>query len=169
MSDAAKTLSGHEPIRAFTPSILEGLGPRAEAFILPIGALLAGLVAFSIFLLFVGKSPIDFYALVYKAGFGSAFSWNNTLSRTAPLLLAALCVAIPARLGLVVIGGEGAIVLGGVAAGAFGMFLPGLPGIVGIVGMFLCGALTGALWIGAIGAMRFKRGVNETISSLLMA
>lgn len=169
MSDAAKTLSGQEPSRAFTPAILEGLGPRAEAFILPIGALLAGLVAFSIFLLFVGKSPIDFYALVYKAGFDSAFSWNNTLSRTAPLLLAALCVAIPARLGLVVIGGEGAIVLGGVAAGAFGMFLPGLPGIVGIVGMFLCGALTGALWIGAIGAMRFKRGVNETISSLLMA
>ncbi|MDO9638003.1 MAG: hypothetical protein Q7J44_05630 [Pseudotabrizicola sp.] len=37
-----------------------------------------------------------------------------------PLLFAVLCVALPPRLGLVVIGGEGAIVLGGVAAGALG-------------------------------------------------
>lgn len=169
MSDAAKSMTGEGAVSALKPSFIEGLGPRAEAFLLPLGALLAGLAAFSVFLLFVGKSPVEFYSLVYKAGFGTAFSWNNTLSRTAPLLLAALCVAIPARLGLVVIGGEGAIVLGGVAAGAFGMFLPGLPGFMGIVGMFLCGALTGALWIGAVGAMRFKRGVNETISSLLMA
>lgn len=169
MTDAAKLLTDRALMKCPTPSIFEGLGPRAEAFILPAGALLAGLAAFSAFLLFVGKSPADFYSLVYKAGFGTAFSWNNTLSRTAPLLLAALCVAIPARLGLVVIGGEGAIVLGGVAAGAFGMFMPGLPGFIGIIGMFLCGALTGALWIGVVGAMRFKRGVNETISSLLMA
>lgn len=169
MTDAAKLLTDRALMKCPTPSTFEGLGPRAEAFILPASALLAGLAAFSAFLLFVGKSPAEFYSLVYKAGFGTAFSWNNTLSRTAPLLLAALCVAIPARLGLVVIGGEGAIVLGGVAAGAFGMFMPGLPGFIGIIGMFLCGALTGALWIGAVGAMRFKRGVNETISSLLMA
>jgi ABC-type uncharacterized transport system permease subunit len=35
-------------------------------------------------------------------------------------------VALPARLGLVVIGGEGAIVLGGVAAGALAGSLSGL-------------------------------------------
>lgn len=43
------------------------------------------------------------------------------------LLLAALCVALPARLGLVVIGGEGAIVLGGVAAAAMGVATSGAP------------------------------------------
>ena len=51
---------------------------------------------------------------MWRGGFGSWFSIQNTLSRAAPLMLAALCVALPARLGLVVIGGEGAIVLGGV-------------------------------------------------------
>ena len=83
---------------------------------IPICALLAGFALFSLFLLMVGKSPVDFYLLVWKAGFSSEFSWQNTLSRVAPLVLAALCVALPARLGLVVIGGEGAIVLGGLAA-----------------------------------------------------
>ncbi len=142
---------------------------RIDAVILPLAALLAGMIAFAIFLVFLGKSPVEFYLLVYKAGFGTAFSWTNTLSRAAPLLLAALCVALPARLGLVIIGGEGAIVLGGVAAGAVATLLAGLPGAAGIALMAAAGALIGAAWIGGIGALRHYRGVNETIASLLLA
>ncbi|MFD2856968.1 ABC transporter permease [Seohaeicola zhoushanensis] len=140
--------------------------PRAEAVAIPLGALLAGFLAFSLFLLFLGKSPAEFYGLVWKAGFSSAFSWQNTLSRVAPLIMAALCVALPARLGLVVIGGEGAIVLGGLAAGVTGTHVAGP---LGMVLMALSAMVLGGLWIGAIGALRIKRGVNETISSLLMA
>lgn len=150
-------------------SLIEGLARRAEHIALPFAALIAGCLAFSIFLLILGKSPIDFYRYVYQAGFGTAFSWTNTLSRAAPLLLAALCVALPARLGLVVIGGEGAIVLGGVAAGAVAMFLPGMPGWLGIAAMAIAAVSIGGIWMGSIGAMRHLRGVNETISSLLMA
>lgn len=124
---------------------------------------------FGIFLLIQGKSPADYYALVYKAGFGTAFSWQNTLTRASPLLLAGLCVALPARLGLVVIGGEGAIVLGGVAAGACAMVLNGTGGVFSLLVMALTAAVTGGIWIGLVGLMRHKRGVNETIASLLMA
>jgi len=35
--------------------------------------------------------------------------------------------------------------------------------------MAATGALVGAIWIGAVGALRHYRGVNETIASLLMA
>jgi simple sugar transport system permease protein len=142
---------------------------RSEAFLIPVGALVAGLMVFGIFLMSQGKSPSEFYGLVYQAGFGTAFSWQNTLSRTAPLLFAALCVALPARLGLVVIGGEGAIVLGGVACGALAGALSGLPGAFAIPMMAAAGGLAGAAWIGAVGALRHFRGVNETIASLLMA
>jgi len=82
-------------------------------------------------------------------------------------------VALPARLGLVVIGGEGAIALGGLAAAVVGVwtgFLPGvLSGPIGLVLMGLAAMLAGGAWIGAIGLLRIWRGVNETISSLLMA
>ncbi len=148
---------------------VETLARRSEGVVLPLGALFAGGIIFSVFLLLVGKSPADFFAYVYKAGFGTAFSWTNTLSRAAPLLFAALCVALPARLGLIVIGGEGAIVLGGVAAGAFSMAFPGLPGPIGIVSMALAAMIVGGIWIGTVGALRNLKGVNETISSLLMA
>jgi simple sugar transport system permease protein len=155
--------------RSFGAQTVSGLMLRAEAVAIPLGALLVGFAVFGLFLLLVGKSPVEFFALVWKGGFSSAFSWQNTLSRVAPLVLAALCVALPARLGLVVIGGEGAIVLGGLAAAVTGTAVAGLPTGIGMVLMGLAGMALGGVWIGAIGALKVKRGVNETIASLLMA
>jgi simple sugar transport system permease protein len=145
------------------------LAQKAEGVLLPLLALVAGFLVFGVFLLLLGKDPFAFYALVFKAGFGTAFSWENTLSRAAPLLFAALCVAIPARLGLVVIGGEGAIVLGGVFVGGAAFHLAGWPAVLAMPLLALGAALTGAVWIGAVGLLRHWRGVNETIASLLMA
>jgi len=136
---------------------------------MPVLALLAGLALFSLFLILQGKSPTEFFSLVYKAGLGSWFSWQNTLSRAAPLILAALCVALPARLGLMVIGGEGAIALGGLACGSLALLLVNVNGYIGIPLLLLSGALAGAAWLAIIGALKHYRGVNETISSLLMA
>lgn len=158
-----------EPTQSRTAKLLSEVLPRIEAVAIPLGAVLVGFAVFSLFLLLVGKSPIEFYALVWKAGFSSAFSWQNTLSRVAPLIFAALCVALPARLGLVIIGGEGAIVLGGLAAAVTGTAVVGLPAGIGMVTMALAGMIMGGLWIGSVGALKIKRGVNETIASLLMA
>jgi ABC-type uncharacterized transport system permease subunit len=148
---------------------LPALARRSEAVVIPLVALVVGLLVFGLFLLTQGKSPLEFIGIVWKGAFGSAFSLQNTLSRTSPLLLAALCVALPARLGLVVIGGEGAIVLGGVAAGAMAPLLAGTAPMLAIPLMALAAMLIGAVWIGAAGALRHYRGVNETISSLLLA
>jgi ABC-type uncharacterized transport system permease subunit len=148
---------------------LEWLARRLEAFAIPLLALISGMVLFSVFLILLGKSPAQFFEIMWRGGFGSWFSIQNTLSRASPLLLTALCVALPARLGLVVIGGEGAIVLGGVAAAALGASFNGAPGFLVIFLMGITGMIAGGLWIGAVGALRHYRAVNETISSLLMA
>jgi len=141
----------------------------AEALAIPLLALLVAAAIFGAFIAALGKSPLDLYRLIYTGAFGSWFSWQNTLLRAAPLLLVALCVALPARLGLLVIGGEGALALGGLAAAAVAAPLQGLPPALVISLMALAGMLMGALWIGGIGALRAYRGVNETISSLLLA
>ncbi|MER8474802.1 ABC transporter permease [Mesorhizobium sp. M1163] len=148
---------------------LEWVARRAEAFVIPLAALIVGMALFSLFIALVGKSPVQLYVTMWRGGFGSWFSIQNSLSRAAPLLLAALCVALPARLGLVVIGGEGAIVLGGVAAAAIGVAANGAPAFVVILLMGVAGVVAGGIWIGAVGALRHYRAVNETISSLLMA
>ena len=169
MTIQAASISVPVPSRGSTP-VLEWLARRAEAVIIPLGAMLVGMVVFSVFLLVVGRSPLQFLELIWRGGFGTWFSLQNALTRASPLLLAALCVALPARLGLVVIGGEGAIVLGGTAAAAIALPLTAMlpPPVLWVV-MALAGAAIGALWIGIVGALRHYRAVNETISSLLMA
>jgi len=150
--------------------ILEWVARRAEPVAISCGAILIGLALFSIFILVIGKSPVTLFQLMYTGGFGSWFSIQNSLSRAAPLLLTALCVALPARLGLVIIGGEGAVVLGGVAAAAAALpFVGTLPAFLVLLLMAAAAMLVGGIWIGLAGFLRHYRGVNETISSLLLA
>lgn len=145
------------------------LAAVGEAVLVPIGAVAVAAALFSVFLLVLGKSPTTFFSLLWRGGFGTAFSWQNTLVRTAPLIFTALCVALPARLGLMIIGGEGALVIGGFAAAAVALPFLGWasPWFVMPV-MFLAAAAAGAAWIGFVGALRHARAVNETIASLLM-
>lgn len=136
---------------------------------LPVLAIAVALALFGGFVALAGVSPLDAWALLFQGAFGDAFSWQNSLQRAAPLMLTALCVALPARAGLVVIGAEGALVLGGLACAVAAGYLP-LPGNAwGTAIACAAGALAGALWVALAGWLRQYRGVNETISSLLLA
>lgn len=115
-----------------------------------------------------GANPFAVYSSIYQAAFGSWSSFQGTLIRAAPLMLSSLCTALPARLGLVIIGNEGAIVVGGVGAVVAGLALENTSPLVVQLAMAIAGLVSGGLWIMAVGALRHYRGVNETISSLLM-
>ena len=143
-------------------------GAAAEVVVIPVLALVVALIVFGAFVGVFGVSPIELYADMYKGAFGTAFSWQNTLTRAAPLILTALCTALPAQLGMVVIGAEGALVMGGLCATAAGLAVATAPPLVVQLVMAAAGMIAGGLWIGFIGALRHYRGVNETISSLLM-
>ncbi len=141
---------------------------RAEGVVLPVLALAGGLALFGLFVWFGGHDPVQVWTLLFRGAFGDAFSIQNTLQRAAPLMLTALCVALPARAGLTVIGGEGALVLGGLAAAALPYAVTPAEGWPGSALILLAAALAGAAWIALAGALRQYRGVNETISSLLL-
>src|ERR1700677_2519186 len=155
------------------PAVRYDLGVRlrenSEYVAIPVFALLMAALLFALFLLGIGKSPVEFVDYVWRGGFGTAFSFQNTLQRSSPLILTALAVAIPARIGLIMIGGEGALVLGGFAAAAVAVPMVGVvPPIVVIPIMVAAALLVGAVWVGIAGYLRYARGVNETISSLLL-
>ncbi len=149
-------------------------GPRpwhapVESVLLPVLALAAALLLFGVFVWFDGQSPVEAWSLLFRGAFGDAFSWQNTLQRAAPLMLTALAVALPAQAGLTVIGGEGALVLGALGCAALPYVMP-LPGnVVGSALVLLAGAVAGAVWVALAGLLRQWRGVNETISSLLLS
>jgi simple sugar transport system permease protein len=140
----------------------------AEAIALPLLALAGGLALFGVFVWFGGHDPVQAWTLLFRGAFGDAFSIQNTLQRAAPLMLTALCVALPARAGLTIIGGEGALVLGGLACAALPVMLPVPGGMAGTALLLMAAAAAGAAWIALAGWLRQWRGVNETISSLLL-
>lgn len=139
-----------------------------EALAIPAGAVALSMALFGIFVALNGVNPLDVYGSIYKGAFGSWFSWQNTLQRAAPLLLTALCTALPARLGLIVIGGEGALGMGAVATVVAAVWLGGADRLIVVAGMMLAAMAVGGFWVGIAGALRHYRGVNETISSLLL-
>ena len=143
-------------------------GGVAEYIVIPALALAGSLVLFGIFVTLFGKNPLDLYFYMYQGAFGTWFSWQNTLTRAAPLILTALCTALPAQLGMVIIGGEGALLIGALAATSAALAMPAAPPLVVDVAMACAGMIGGGLWIMLAGALRQYRGVNETISSLLL-
>jgi simple sugar transport system permease protein len=151
-------------VRSFLPDSLQFLEP----LVISLAALIASLIVFSIFIACAGANPIVSLQLMYRGAFGTSFSWQNTLVRAAPLMLTGLCTALPLRLGMVIIGGEGALVLGGLAAAGTAHLLPNSSPTIVILSMVIAGCLAGAIWIAIAGSLKYYRGVNETISSLLL-
>jgi simple sugar transport system permease protein len=85
-------------------------------WLVPVGSVFAGLFAFGLFVAAIGHNPLVVFATIAEGGFASSFAWQNTLLRAAPLILTGLAVALPAQAGLVVIGAEGALAFGALAA-----------------------------------------------------
>src|SRR4029450_13614987 len=85
----------------------QGVTPHAlrvagEALVTPVAPLAAALALFGAFVAVLGHNPLEVYALIYRGAFASAFSWQNTLARAAPLVLTGLCAALPGGAGLMV-------------------------------------------------------------------
>jgi simple sugar transport system permease protein len=164
-----------EPVAAARPAAeiaaraearLGSIRRTAESVLVPAGAIVAALVLFGVFMALTGRNPLAVYREMFRGSFGTWFSFQNTLQRAAPLMLTALATALPLRLGLVVLGGEGAMVLGGLAAAAVAVHTHSP--LSAKIAMLAAGALVGGAWLAGAGALRAYRGVNETISTLLL-
>lgn len=91
------------------------------------------------------------------------------VTRSAPFILAALAVALPARAGLINVGGEGQLFLGAIMGAAVAKIVgDGLPMVVMIPLMLAAGVFGGALWVGVAAFLKAAFNVNETIATLLL-
>jgi simple sugar transport system permease protein len=96
-------------------------------------------------------------------------SLSDVLIKATPIILAALAVAVPARAGLTNVGGEGQLLLGGIAAaGTVDLLGGGTPMAVLLPAMLLAAAIGGALWAGIAGVLREQLRINEAVTTLLL-
>lgn len=125
-------------------------------------------IFFALLLWAFGKNPFQAYADILRHTLGSTYGLSETLVKMTPLILTALATAIPARIWLINVGGEGQFHIGAIFAtwGALHLnFLP--PGILLPV-LMIFGFLGGGLWGMLSGILRAKGWISETISTLLL-
>ncbi len=138
--------------------------------LIPVAAILASLLVVSIFILAQGASPLEAYGALLKNSFGSVYALGNSLVVATPLILTGLGIALAARCGIINLGGEGQIMMGGIFATVVGT-MPALQGLFPPLHVALCliaAFLGGALWAVVPGYFFSKHGVNFMITTMLL-
>src|SRR5207249_8979128 len=99
---------------------------------------------------------------------GSAYGRSEVLVVMIPVLLCALAVAVPARVGLVNVGAEGQLYMGAWFASWAALSFTDLPGAALLPLMLCMGLIGGGLWAVVPAFLRARGWLNETISTLLL-
>ncbi len=120
------------------------------------------------FFLLNGHPAWEMFSEMVKGAFGDGYALGETLVKTAPILLCALSVALPARLGLISVGSEGQFYLGAMAGTYIVVNFTDAPAWQLMPMMLIASALGGAFWGSVPGLLKAKLSMNETISTLLL-
>jgi len=114
-----------------------------------------------------GNSAQKVLVALLDGAFMAPGRWGETLTVAAPMLLVALGMVIGVKAGLFNIGQEGQLLMGAMAMAYVGTRLHG-PGSLVLIGGLSAGILAGGAYAGIAAVMRFRRGVPEVISTLLL-
>src|SRR4030043_1469301 len=133
-----------------------------------VGLFIIALMAFALMLLIFGKNPIRAYGDIFSSTLGSAYGFSEVLVRMIPLTLTAVAVALPARIWLINVGGEGPLHVGALLATWGALNFSSLPAWLLIPWISILGFIGGGLWALISGVLRAKGLVSETISTLLL-
>jgi general nucleoside transport system permease protein len=123
---------------------------------------------FGVILLISGKDPFQSYKDIFTSTFGSAKGFSDVIVAMIPMLITALAVALPSRVGLINVGGEGQLYIGAAFATFGALTFSSLPAWLLLPVMMLLGMLGGAVWAFVPGYLKSIGLVNETITSLLL-
>ena len=116
-----------------------------------------------------GDNPISIYATIIKGAFGSSRKVWITLQNLSILLIISLALTPAFKMRFWNIGGEGQVLIGGLAAAAC-MIIMGdsCPNWLVIVVMIIASLLAGAIWGFIPAILKAVWNTNETLSTLMM-
>ena len=144
--------------------------PWYRALLIRIAAIILALILCAVITtITTGINPIQVYESIFAGAFGSARKTWVTLQNISILLLISLALTPAFKMKFWNIGGEGQVLIGGLAAAACMICLDDkMPGGLVILCMVLASIAAGAVW-GLIPAFfKAKWNTNETLSTLMM-
>lgn len=138
-----------------------------KEYSLALAAVVLGLIAGAILMLFTGNNPFQGYYFLIRGGLMSVERIGNTLATATPLIFTGLAVAFAFQTGLFNIGAAGQMLIGGLCATAIGLTFP-WPKLVLVPAAVLLSLLGGALWGFVPGYLKAKFNVHEVVSAIMM-
>jgi ABC-type uncharacterized transport system permease subunit len=139
----------------------------AESTLVPLAAILLGLIIGALVMLAGGFDPLLAYQSLLKKVFGTPYNFGETIRQITPLIFTGLSVAFAFRTGLFNIGAEGQFIMGMLASVYVGIMLD-LPAYIHAPLAILAGAIAGGLWGAIAGYLKAARGVHEVITTIMM-
>jgi len=141
--------------------------PRFKTILLYVVSIAVGFGLSAVLVAVTHGSPSKVFTAMFD---GSVRSWGSlgyTLDNMAPLLIVAAGTIVTVRAGFFNIGQEGQLTIGAMCA-AFVALKVHPSGPLVLILALLAGTAGGAIWAGIVALLKFWRGVDVVISSLLL-
>lgn len=146
------------------------LAATADLILRSVGPILMAMIACGFILLVIGRDPIAFYSDIIKAGLLRSSGLQDTITRMAPALLIAGGLVIVFRANLWNLGSDGQFLLAAaLVAGTAPAILAAVPVPIGWIAVIAIAMSVGAIWTLIPALLKARYGMNEIITTLMMA
>ncbi|MBQ9914464.1 MAG: ABC transporter permease [Clostridia bacterium] len=141
-----------------------------KSFAVRAAAIIASLLVSAVVItMLTGKNPIEVYSSMLSGAFGSSLRIWSLLQNVAVLLCIALALTPAFKMKFWNCGGEGQVLVGGLATVSVMMFLgDALPYPVLLLVMILASVLAGVIWAVLPAIFKARWNTNETLFTLMM-
>jgi simple sugar transport system permease protein len=141
---------------------------RCRFLLISVTSVLLALLAGGIVIALFGFDPFEAGVSMIEGSLGSKNAIGESLVKTIPLIFTGLGYALAARCGMVNIGAEGQLYMGGFLSTLAGVYIPNLPAAVHLPVAVLAGFIGGGLWGLLAGWLKVKFGASEVITTIML-
>lgn len=131
-------------------------------------AIFLSMICAAVLIALAGVNPGVAFLAMLSGAVGSPHQIGVALDHASPYLFAGAGLAFCFRAGVINMGSDGQIAMGGIGATAIVLFWPGTPGILTTIAALMAAAICGAAWAGVATAIHLGRRVHEVLATLLL-
>ncbi|EAD8003849.1 ABC transporter permease, partial [Listeria monocytogenes] len=144
------------------------MSKRLQALVIPVTAVILGLICGAIIMLIFGYDPIAGYSALIEGVIGENFYIGETIRQATPYILVGLSVAVAFKAGLFNIGAEGQMLMGWLGSIIIAVNFDGLTKWIHLPLAIITGMVFGALWAFIPGILKATLRVNEVIVTIML-
>lgn len=140
---------------------------KTKKVLKPLLSIILALLAGAVIIVLVGENPLNIYKTMLTGAFGTKNAIAGTLVKTTTMIFVGLSYGFAYKCGLVNIGIEGQLYIGGLFSALVAIYLP-MPSVIHIPLCLAAGFLGGAVWGGLAGWLKNRFKASEMITTVMM-